>query len=100
MHPLGTSWAASAADPLPSLARAPAAGPRACGELILEGVTPTTLALTLCYHWRRRTALLYGLSEAPCEAWTADMGAIMRPLGTLRKRPVHFPAEPRVPSLW
>jgi hypothetical protein len=48
-------------------------------------VTPTTLTLTLCYHWRRRTALLYGLSEAPREAWTADMGAIMRPLGTLRK---------------
>jgi hypothetical protein len=53
--------------------------------LVMEGVAPTTLELTLFYHWLRLTALLHGLSDAQCDAWTADMGAIMRPLVALLK---------------
>src|SRR2546423_11542166 len=37
------------------------------------------------YQWVRLSALLHSLSEAQCDAWTADMGAIMEPLVALLK---------------
>ncbi len=54
-------------------------------DLLLQGVTPRILELALFYQWVRLSALLQGLSEAHCDAWTADMGAIMEPLVALLK---------------
>jgi hypothetical protein len=39
----------------------------------------STLELARFYHEVRLSALTHGLSEAPCDAWTADMGAMMLP---------------------
>lgn len=54
-------------------------------DLLLQGVTPRILELALFYQWVRLSALLHGLSDAQCDAWTADMGAIMAPLVALLK---------------
>jgi hypothetical protein len=54
-------------------------------DLLLQGVTPRILELALFYQWVRLSALLHGLSDAQCDAWTADMGAIMEPLVALLK---------------
>jgi hypothetical protein len=43
----------------------------------MQGMTPRTLELALFDHGVRLSALTHGLSEAQCDAWTADMGAIM-----------------------
>ena len=45
----------------------------------MQRVTPRTMALALFYHGVRLSALTHGLSEAQCDAWTADIGAIMPP---------------------
>ncbi len=70
-------------------------------DLLLQGVTPHILELALFYQWVRLSALLHGLSEAQCEAWTADMGAIMEPLVALLKdlEPTHTDTGP-TPAMW
>ena len=45
----------------------------------MQGITPRTLELTLFYHEVRLSALTHGPGEAQCDAWTADLGAIMPP---------------------
>ena len=45
----------------------------------MQGMTPRTLEPALFYHGVRLSALTHGLSEAQCDAWTADMGAIIPP---------------------
>jgi hypothetical protein len=52
-------------------------------DLLLQGVTPHILELALFYQWVRLSALLHGLSQTQCDAWTTDMGAIMEPLAAL-----------------
>ena len=45
----------------------------------MQLMTPRTLDFARFYHEVRLSALTHGLSEAPCDAWTADMGAMMLP---------------------
>ncbi|MGE3538643.1 MAG: hypothetical protein AB7N91_14595 [Candidatus Tectimicrobiota bacterium] len=62
-------------------------------NLLMQGVTPRILELALFYQWVRVSALLQGLSEAQCDAWTADMGALMTPVVGLLKA-----LEPTLPD--
>ena len=48
--------------------------------LIMEGVTPATLELTLFYHWLRLSTLNRGLSDEQFNALAANLGEVMRPL--------------------
>ena len=48
--------------------------------LIMEGVTPTTLELTLFYHWLRLSTLSRGWSDAQFNDLSSQMGEVMRPL--------------------
>jgi len=59
----------------------------------MQGVTPRILELALFYRWVRLSALLQGLSEAQCNAWTADMGVLMTPVVALLKA-----VEPTLPD--
>jgi hypothetical protein len=45
----------------------------------MQGMAPDTLELALFYHGGRLSALTDGPSEALCDTWTADMGAVMPP---------------------
>jgi hypothetical protein len=45
----------------------------------MQGITPRTLALTLFYHEVRLSTLPHSPCEAQCDAWAADLGAIMPP---------------------
>jgi hypothetical protein len=45
----------------------------------MQGMTPRTLELALFYDEVRLSALIHGLGEAQCDAWTADMEAMMLP---------------------
>ncbi len=56
-------------------------------DLLMQGVTPTTLALTLFYHWLRLAGLTYGLSEAQCDSWNRRHGCYHAAAGDLLKAP-------------
>ena len=45
----------------------------------MQGMTPCTLELARFYHRVRLSALTHGFGEAQCDAWPADMGAMMLP---------------------
>jgi hypothetical protein len=45
----------------------------------MQGMTPCALGFALFYHRGRLSALTHGPTEALCDTWRADMGAIMPP---------------------
>src|SRR2546426_3418318 len=69
----GVGWAATRRQVMVS-----AAGHAMCAAP-MQGMTPRTLELARFYHEVRLSALTHGLGEAQCDAWTADLGAIMPP---------------------
>ena len=48
--------------------------------LVMQGVTPKTLEISLFYHWLRLTVLRRRMTDEQFSVFAADMGAVMRPL--------------------
>ena len=48
--------------------------------LVMEGVTPRTLEISLFYHWLRLTTLRRGMTDEQFSAFSSDMGSVMGPL--------------------
>ena len=61
--------------------------------LVMEGVTPKTLEISLFYHWLRLTTLRRGMTDAQFSAFSSDMGSVM---GALVRRLQEI--EPTLPD--
>ena len=48
--------------------------------LVMQGVTPRTLEISLFYHWLRLTTLNRGMSDEQFSVFSSNMGAVMGPL--------------------